>query len=57
MQPCCEAGGIGTGKSPMKPLVAPRAAGCMAEGGSRLPQSKDFVGNLGQMRVCFWPSP
>jgi len=34
------------GKSPMKPLLAPRAAGCMAESGSRLPQSKDFVGNL-----------
>ena len=28
----------------------------MAESGSRLPQSKDFVGNLVQMRVYFWPS-
>ena len=29
----------------------------MAESGSRLPQSRDFVGNFAQMRVCFWPSP
>ena len=30
----------------MKPLAAPLAAGCMAESGSGLPQSKDFVGSL-----------
>jgi hypothetical protein len=41
----------------MKPPLAPLAAGCMAESGSRLPQSRDFVGNLVQMRVYFWPIP
>jgi len=56
MQPCCESGGIGTG-SPMKPRLDPLAAGYIAESGSRLPQSKDFVGNPAQMRVYFWRSP
>jgi Methyltransferase FkbM domain len=41
----------------MKPRLAPLAAGCMAESGSRLPHSKDFVGKLVLMRVYFWPSP
>jgi len=27
----------------MKPPLAPLAAGCMAESGSRLPQSRDFA--------------
>jgi len=40
----------------MKPWLAPLAAGCMAESGSRLPQFRDFVGDSAQMRVCFWPS-
>lgn len=31
------------GERPMKPWPAPLAAGCNAEGGSRLPQSMDFV--------------
>jgi hypothetical protein len=37
----------------MKTPLAALAAGCMAESGSRLPQSKDFVGNLAQIRVYF----
>ena len=45
------------GKSPMKPSLAPLAAGCMAESGSRLPQSRDFVSNLVELRVYFWPRP
>jgi len=32
----------------MKPPLAPLAAGCMAESGSRLPQSRDFVAKLDQ---------
>jgi hypothetical protein len=38
----------------MKPLLAPRAAGCMAESGSRLPQSKDFVGKISNKYVLIF---
>jgi len=36
----------------MEPWLAPLAAGCMEESGSRLPQSKVVVGNRAQIRVC-----
>jgi len=38
----------------MKPQHAPLAAGCMAESGSRLPQSKGFFVNLAHKRVIFF---
>ncbi|MEX1115315.1 MAG: hypothetical protein WEB53_08690 [Akkermansiaceae bacterium] len=41
----------------MKPWAVPLAAGCMAESGSRLQQSMDFVGNPTRIHIYFGLSP